>query len=203
MYRAVTWVALHQGVNVQQEKAVSQLAAAVLIDVRAPLPNEHDGRHCTVLVDGLDVTWQLRSAAVDQNVSAVSAYPQVRQVLSALQRRIGQRYGAGNADKAGLVMVGRDIGTVVMPEARLKIYMDASPEERARRRYQEQHGRGQSAQYADILSDLIRRDQRDSERIYAPLRPAIDALVIDTSTLSPTEVIECIIAQARIRIADP
>jgi cytidylate kinase len=196
LYRAVTWAVLARGMAVQDELAVSQLAATLPIDIRAPQRAEDDGRHATVLMAGADVTWQLRSPAVDQNVSAVSAYREVRRVLTAHQRRIGLRYGAGDADKAGIVMVGRDIGSVVMPDAPLKIYMDATPAERARRRYEERRTRGQSADYASILHDLILRDQLDSGRTHAPLRPADDALVIDTSLLTPDEVVARIVEAA-------
>ena len=134
MYRAVTWAALDRSVAIADEEAVSLLAETVLIDVAPPALDKTDGRQCTVLVDGVNVTWLIRSLAVDQNVSTVSAYPRVRQALSAQQRRIGEQYGSGYAAKPAIVIVGRDIGTVVLPSAGLKIYMDASPEERAHRR---------------------------------------------------------------------
>jgi cytidylate kinase len=111
----------------------------------------------------------------------VSAYPGVRAALTAQQRRIGQ---AGQ-----VVMAGRDIGTVVMPDADLKIYLDASAEERARRRYQEIRARGESADYDCILRDMRRRDKIDSERKTAPLRPARDAVIIDTTAMAVVEVL--------------
>jgi CMP/dCMP kinase len=201
MYRALTWLALQRAIDVRDEATVSQLAATVEIDVAAPGSLAHDGRHNTVLVDGQDVTWQIRTPAVDQNVSTISAYPAVRQALYAQQRRIGHRYGAGNADKAGVVMVGRDIGTVVLPEAPLKIYMDASPEERARRRFTELQARGRQVDYTEILQDLVRRDRLDSERAHSPLRPADDALVLDTSALPLNEVVARIVALAQGRLS--
>lgn len=197
LYRAVTWAVLDRGINLQDADAVSVLAAQLTIDVAAPATNEQDGRQSTVLVDGRDVTWAIRTPQVDQKVSIVSAYPAVRQALSVKQRQIGQRYGSGQADKAGVIMVGRDIGTIVMPEATLKFYIDASPEERARRRYVEQVSRGKTVVYEEILADLRRRDQMDSERAYAPLRAAGDAVVIDTSALSLDEVIAQILAATR------
>ena len=162
MYRAVTWAALDRPVSVADEDAVSLLAETVLIDVAPPATDETDGRQCTVLVDGVDVTWLIRQPEVDQNVSTVSAYPRVRQALSAQQRRIGEQYGAGLAAKPGIVMVGRDIGTVVLPSAGLKIYMDASPEERPRQRYLELEKRGKSIPYDQILADIIERDEPDT-----------------------------------------
>jgi cytidylate kinase len=198
MYRAVTWEALQRGLSIHDEDAITALAAMLDIDVAAPSVN--DGRHCTVLVDGCDVTWAIRTPAVDQSVSVVSAYPGVRRALSAQQRRIGQRYSLGTAEKAGVVMVGRDIGTVVMPEAALKIFMDASPEERARRRFVELQARGRLVVYEEILQDLLIRDRLDSERAYSPLRVADDAVVVDTSTLSPDEVVARITAIAEARV---
>jgi cytidylate kinase len=199
MYRAVTWAALQRGRSVDDEAAMEELATLLDIDISAPAVN--DGRHCTVLVDGRDVTWAIRTPAVDQSVSAVSAYPGVRRALSAQQRRIGRRYGLGTADKAGIVMVGRDIGTVVMPEAPLKIFMDASPDERARRRFAEMQGRGRLVVYEEILQDLLSRDRLDRERAYSPLRVATDAVVVDTSNLTPDEVVARIAAIAEARLA--
>jgi cytidylate kinase len=201
LYRAITWVALDRGIAVDDENAVTALAQTVEIDVAAPGPAAEDGRLATVLVDGQDVTWLLRTPEVDQHVSQVSAYGDVRRALSLQQRRIGQRYGYGQGDKAGVVMVGRDIGTVIMPEAGLKIYMIASPEERARRRLLEQQAHGLAVTYDEILQDLIRRDRLDSERAYSPLRPADDALIIDTSLLTSDQVVERIIELAAERVA--
>src|SRR5690606_21678838 len=126
-------------------------------------------------------------------VSVVSAYPLVRQALGLQQKRIAQRYGRGEGDKPGVVMVGRDIGTVIMPEAAFKLYMDASAVERARRRQEEQARRGRQISAQVVLDDLLRRDRWDSERAHSPLRPAEDALIIDTSQLTPDEVIGVIV----------
>ncbi|MFQ5341578.1 MAG: (d)CMP kinase [Anaerolineae bacterium] len=179
MYRAVTWIALQRSVRIADETAVTALAETIDIDITAP--TNDDGRQYTVFVDGQDVTWVLRRPEVDANVSAVSAYPGVRTALVAQQRRIA---GRGQA-----VVVGRDIGTVVLPDADLKIYLDASAEERARRRYQERSARGEPADYAAILRDMRRRDQLDSSRATAPLRPADDAIIVNTDGLSVEEVI--------------
>jgi cytidylate kinase len=194
LYRAVTWAALDRGVAVTDEAKVSELARNLVIDVSAPQAHETDGRQCTVFVDGQDVTWLLRAPAVDQNVSAVSAYAEVRQVLSAQQRRIGEKYGHGLGDKAGVVMVGRDIGSVVMPDIRLKFYLVAKPEERARRRYLEQQARNVAVDLADLQQELVRRDRIDSERVHSPLRPAADAILVDTTNLEPEQVVERILA---------
>ncbi len=123
----VTWLALEHGIDVHDEAAVTELAEETQIDV-APA-SRSDGRACDVLVDGKDISWETRGHKVDANVSLVSAYRGVRAALSEQQRRIGLR--------GKVVMVGRDIGTVVLPDADLKIYLDATAEERAKRRYEE------------------------------------------------------------------
>ncbi len=180
MYRAATWAALDRGVAIADETAVTKLTESLQIDVEPPSVN--DGRQYDVSCDGVDVTWAIRSPEVDANVSPVSVYPGVRSALTAQQRRIGLR--------GHVVMVGRDIGTVVLPEAPLKIYLDASPEERARRRYREVQVRGdQSQTYADILDNVKSRDAIDSSRATAPLKAAQDAVIIDSTNLSVAEVI--------------
>jgi cytidylate kinase len=180
MYRAVTWAALQRGIPIEDEVAIDALAEGVRIDVVQPTAN--DGRQYTVRVDGEDVTWELRSAEVEKWVSPVSAYPRVRTALTAQQRRIGQ---AGK-----VVMVGRDIGTVVLPEAPLKIYLEATVEERAKRRCQESLARGAACRYEDVLRNMRRRDKIDSEREAAPLRTAEDACVINTTNLTVDQVME-------------
>ncbi len=180
MYRAVTWLALQEGIEISNEAAITHLAETARIDVRPP--SVIDGRAYDVLVDGKDITWEIRQPAVEANVSPVSAYPGVRNALSTQQRRIGQR--------GKVVMVGRDIGTVVLPDAELKIYLDASAEERARRRYKELRGRGEPADYEQILQAMRRRDQIDSQRKVAPLRPADDAHILCSDGLNIEQVFE-------------
>lgn len=179
MYRTVTWVALQQGIDIADEEAISALAESVEINIT--LPTVDDGRQYTVYANGQDVTWQIRCPEVDANVSPVSAYPGVRMALTDQQRRMGRQ--------GRIVMVGRDIGTVVLPEADLKIYLDATVEERARRRYWEILERGEEAYYGEVLASMRRRDKIDSEREAAPLRPADDAIIIDTTGLSIAEVL--------------
>ncbi len=184
MYRAVTWLALERGVDIRDEAAVTQLAEQAHIDV-APA-SKPDGRTCDVLVNGQDITWETRSSQVEANVSPVSAYRGVRSALTQQQRRIGQR--------GRVVMVGRDIGTVVLPDADLKIYLDASAEERARRRYEEIKARGGLADYEEILKKVRERDRIDSTRAVAPLKAADDALVVDSDKLNADEVFEQVLA---------
>jgi cytidylate kinase len=178
MYRAVTWGALQRGIAISDEAAVTRLAETAQIDVRPP--TQDDGRACDVLLDGADITWETRRPEVDANVSPVSAYRGVRQALASQQRRIGLR--------GRVVMVGRDIGTVVLPEADLKIYLDASAEERARRRYEEIRRRGEKADYEAILSGVRRRDEIDSTRAFSPLKAAADAVILDSDKLNADEV---------------
>jgi len=180
MYRAVTWLALSRGINLNEEDAVTSLAKKAQIDV-APA-TASDGRACDVLVEGKDITWETRAPEVDANVSQVSAYRGVRAALSEQQRRIGLR--------GRVVMVGRDIGTVVLPQADLKIYLDASAEQRATRRYHEILLRGGAANYDEILAKVIERDRIDSTRDVAPLKAADDAVVIDSDQMDADEVFE-------------
>ena len=184
MYRAVTWIALNRDTDLKNEEAVTALAESTAIDVEPA--SKSDGRACDVLVEGKDITWETRLPEVDANVSVVSAHRGVRAALSKQQRRIGQR--------GKVVMVGRDIGTVVLPEADLKIYLDASAEERAKRRYNEIIGRGGNANYEDILAKVIERDRIDSTRDVAPLRAADDAVVIDSDKMNVDEVFEQVLA---------
>lgn len=180
MYRAVTLAALQQIKGVENEQAVTDLANKIQIDVQPP--SQTDGRSVDVLLDGVDVTWKIRTHEVDRTVSRVSAYAGVRKAMTDQQRRIGQR---GN-----MVMVGRDIGTVVFPDAKEKIYLDASPEERARRRFTEVQSRGESTTYDEILASIKRRDEIDSSRAVAPLKPAADAKVINSDGKSIDEVVD-------------
>jgi cytidylate kinase len=179
MYRAVTWAALERNLDVEDVEQVSQVAETLEIRVKPDGPD--DGRQYTVLADGQDVTWEIRSPAVEAAVGRVSAYPRVRAALTEQQRQIA----AGGS----VVMVGRDIGTVVLPEADLKVFMRASAEERARRRYQELVDQGKPADYAQILAAMRERDRQDQEKPISPMIPAHDAIIINTDKLSIKEVV--------------
>jgi cytidylate kinase len=184
MYRAVTWLAQARGAAIADEAAVTALAAAADIDV---LPAAAaDGRQYTVLVDGEDVTWAIREPAVANYVSQVSAYPGVRAALVAQQRRLAAR--------GRIVMVGRDIGTVVLPDAPLKFYLDASAEERARRRWLEEQARGGQRSYEEVLAEVRSRDEIDSTRAVAPLRPAADAVIVDSTRMIIEQVVDALMA---------
>lgn len=185
MYRAVTLGVLRSDISIDDEHAVSSLAENVQIDIREP--SVSDGRQYDVLLDGVDITWDIRTREVDQNVSQVSTYSGVRKSMSSQQRKIGLR--------GRVVMVGRDIGTVVLPEAKIKIYLDASAEERARRRFKELIERGEKADYENILAGIKRRDSIDSSREIAPLMPAQDAIIVDTDHLTIEQVVDRIRAE--------
>lgn len=187
MYRAITCAVLRAGLPLDAEDQITALSERAQIDVQPA--SAEDGRDNDILLDGVDITWDIRSPEVDANVSVVSAYPGVRAALMAQQRRIGQR--------GRVVMVGRDIGTVVLPEAKLKLYLDASVEARARRRYEERLGRGDEIGLEVVLADMRKRDQIDSTRDVAPLRPAEDALILDSDNMSIDEVLAYSLSLAR------
>lgn len=191
MYRAVAWRALRDGVSLEDAEAVGALAHSCTISFRHeqgdPVPRR-------VFVDGVEVTGAIRTAEIDRSVSAVSAVPAVRQALLDQQRRIGSE---GN-----YVVEGRDIGTEVFPNAEVKVFLTASAEERAHRRVRQNADRGiGSIDYQEVLDDIIRRDELDSSRDTAPLRPAEDAVLLDSSSMHVEEVIGSICGLARARMA--
>jgi cytidylate kinase len=183
MYRAVTWAALERGISIEDEPRVTEVARQLQIDVLRPTVD--DGRQYTIIADGHDVTWEIRRPDVDRGVSPVSTYAGVRSALTAQQRRIGL--------KGDIVMVGRDIGTVVLPDADLKIYLDATTEERIARRYREVCARGGNADYEAVAQSVHLRDEMDSGRALAPLRAAPGAVIIDTTDLDVDQVVEQIL----------
>jgi len=183
LYRAVTLLAVRKGVAGADGASLASLARTHRIEVLPP--SVSDGRQVDVLLDGEDVTWDLRTAEIDSRVSEVSAHPQVRQELLGLQRTI--------ADGVRVVMVGRDIGTVVVPDAGVKVYLDASTEERARRRFNELRGRGVEADYERVLADLAARDAWDSSRETAPLTIAADATLVQTDGRTVDEIVNEIV----------
>lgn len=184
MYRAVAWLAIQEGVDVSDGPALATLAQHAGIVISHPDIN--DGRQYTVTVRGKDITWDIRNAAVTRVVSPVSAHPEVRAILIAQQREMAKHI-------AGIVMVGRDIGSVVLPGADLKIYLTASLQERTRRRHTELVERlGEQnptlPTMEEVLVDIQRRDEIDHDN----MRPADDAMVIVTDNLSVPQVLEVI-----------
>jgi cytidylate kinase len=184
MYRAVTIAALDRRIAIKDQTALSNLAASMRLEIGPPV--EGSVEMCSIRVDGCEVTSQLRRADVEEAVSLVSRVAGVREALVRQQREI--------AGRQAMVMAGRDIGTVVLPDADLKIYLDASISERARRRHAEFSSQGRAVTPDIVLEDLRRRDQIDSERAVSPLRPASDAVVIATDGLTLDEVLARVIA---------
>jgi cytidylate kinase len=179
MYRSIAWLARKQGVDLRDERAVAAVAASASIDF---IPADDRQR---VVVNGTDVTAAIRTPEVSDAASVVSAYPAVRNAMVALQRRMGS--------EGGVVMEGRDIGTVVFPDADVKVFLDATPQERARRRYQELVGKGVSVDYDSLKRAEEERDRRDSTRAHSPLRRAPDAMVIDTTGRTVEETVDQIV----------
>jgi cytidylate kinase len=185
MYRALTYLALRDQVPLEDAAALALYAVRAHIDVRPPTVN--DGRDCTVLTEGEeDITWELRSKEVEDNVSLVAAVPEVRRILTGQMRRVGLR--------GQVVMVGRDVGTVIVPEADGKIFLTASVETRAQRRAEDSKSKatGELRSYEEILSNLRERDRIDSSRLTAPLKPAPDAHMLDTTAMNQAAVVSAI-----------
>lgn len=189
-YRALTWLALQRGVPTDDAAALGRLAAAVSMRVRPPDTGATGPTR--VAVDGADATPFLRTPEVERNVSDVSAVAEVRERMVAVQRQL--------AEHGPVVMAGRDIGTVVLPDARLKIYLDASAETRAARRADELARKGEPRPLATVLAETRARDAIDSGRDIAPLRPAADAIVIASDGIGEDEVVARILALAQDRL---
>jgi len=170
MYRAVAWLALERGVNLEDSDAIAGMAEQMVIDMET---SSHQSR---VWVDGREITEDIRQPVINKNVSKVAALAGVRAVLVRLQKKIAENKNA--------VVEGRDIGTVVFPDAALKFFLVASPEARAHRRQLEQQARGIQSSFDDVLLELKKRDQMDSSRTVAPLQKAVDAIEIDTTDLT-------------------
>jgi len=179
-YRAVTRECLARGIDPSDAGAVGRVALSIKLSVGIS-----DTGDPVVIVDGKDVTEELRSVDIDRTVSAVSAIPAVRQHMVRAQRAI--------ASSSAIVMVGRDIGTVVLPGAHLKIFLTASDATRARRRHAELSAQGSKVTYDAVLDALRSRDRIDSERETSPLRPARDARIVDTDNMSLEEVVNTIV----------
>lgn len=177
LYRAIGWKALETGVNAEDADAMARLCEQVDITLS---PDPDGGSH--VRVDGTDVTSLIRTPEVSLAAAAVSRHPVVRARLLALQQDMGKQ--------GGVLLDGRDIGTVVFPDAEVKIFLTASPEERARRRYEELKKRGADVSYDDTLADVEARDEADRTRPVSPLKQAPDAVLVDSTELSFEQVVD-------------
>lgn len=184
MYRAAAWLALQEHIDIFDGPALAQLTRQAQIVISRSTVD--DGRQYTVTANGHDITWEIRGTEVTRAVPPVASHPEVRRLMRERQRDM--------AREQGVVMVGRDIGSVVLPDAELKIYLTASQEERAKRRYaemQERYNQGKGVEpppLATIAEDISRRDASDHDN----MRPAHDALIIMTDNLSVTQVLEVI-----------
>ncbi|NJO04304.1 MAG: (d)CMP kinase [Chloroflexaceae bacterium] len=186
MYRALTLAALQQQIDLHDVDALEHLARN--LPIRVLRPTVGDNRQYTVLLNNEDITWALRGADVDRQVSLVAGYPAVRRELVQQQRLIGAQ--------GRVVMVGRDIGTVVMPDAPLKIYLHASLSERARRRTIDKQLLGREVSPGEVARELARRDELDAR----VMQPAPDALLLDTDQLTPTEEVAWVLTHWHNRV---
>jgi cytidylate kinase len=184
MYRAVALAASRRGIDPDDADKLTELAKKVRIMIGPP--TKQDGRAYTVLLDGSDVTWDIRSADIDRIVSQVARVAGVRDAMVQQQR--------GLAGQGRVVMVGRDIGTVVLPDAERKIFLTASAGERARRREEELATRGERRARQELLHEILRRDQLDTERAVSPLKAAQDAIVVQTDGMSVREALDKVLA---------
>lgn len=184
MYRVAALLAKDNHVSWEDEDRVSELVDLAIIEMRNPADGEQDGRQTTVIVNGQDVSWAIRTEEMSQGASVVAKLPAVRRVLVKKQQQI--------ASTQDVVMEGRDITFRVLPNAQLKIYLDADEEIRAKRRHQELQARGQDLSYHQILRDLKKRDAQDRERDTDPLQIVANAWVLDTTSLSIDEVVSAI-----------
>ncbi len=186
LYRAIGLFTLENHVDVTQQDQVEGMLSKMEIELAFLEGEQH------VFLCGKDVSQEIRTPEVSMAASRVSAVPAIRTFLFDLQRNI--------AKKHSVIMDGRDIGTVVLPDAQLKIFLTASPEERARRRYEELRQNGATDSYEEVLKDLKERDYQDSHREIAPLRPAEDAIEMDTTGLSLQQSVDRVIALIKERL---
>ena len=179
IYRAITWKVLKNSVNVSDENMISNLVSNTCVTIeKANCKSLNDYYH--IFVDGEDVTEEIRNPRIDQNVSQIARLPKIRKQLIYLQRKL--------AEKGNIVMEGRDIGSIILPQSDIKFYFTASEEERIKRRYKELISKGYSMDYEEVKKQIMQRDKIDSKRKYAPLIRAKDAILIDSTEKSIEEV---------------
>ncbi len=179
MYRAITWAALQKNIDFEDEAAISRLASQSIIEINQP--SQKDGRTNDICLDGVDITQKITDKLINDNVSVVSKYKNVRKLLTKQQQEI--------ALKGNIVMVGRDIGTIVLPNADHKFFLNASSHERAKRRHLEEIKKGGNPIFEEIQKNIIERDRIDTTRKVAPLIPAKDAHIIDTDNKTIEQVV--------------
>jgi cytidylate kinase len=179
IYRAITWKVLKNNFNINNENIISDLVADTCITIERTNANKLENYY-HIFVDGEDVTKEIRDPNIDRNVSQIARLPKIRKQLICLQRKL--------AAKGNIVMEGRDIGSVILPQADIKLYFTASEEERIKRRYAELKSKGYNVNYEEVKKQIVQRDEIDSKRKYAPLIKAEDAIVIDSTEKSIEEV---------------
>ena len=184
MYRAVAYAALRQGVDISNPGEVADLAGKV------DLTTEYENGEQKVLLFGEDVMPYIRTPEISRAASDISAYPCVRLKLVEMQRAVAKKYD--------VVLDGRDIGTYVLPGAKYKFFLTADVEERAKRRYIENRSKGIDKEYAEVLSEMEKRDKNDSTRSLAPLKKADDAVLIDTTNMSARDVLDTVLSGVRL-----
>jgi|TARA_R110002020_G_scaffold136783_4_gene305415 CMP/dCMP kinase len=187
LYRLLAYAAQNHGVDLTNEEGLKALAAYLDVQFIA----EDGQRDQRIILEGEDVTRAIRTEAMGTGASQVAAIPAVREALLSRQQAF--------REAPGLVADGRDMGTVVFPDAQLKVFLTASPHERADRRHKQLLGKGETANLASLLDEIMARDERDMNRSVAPLRPAADAILLDSTHLSIEEVLESVMKEARER----
>jgi CMP/dCMP kinase len=187
MYRAFAWKVMQEAIDLGDERNLRKILQETKIDLKK------DDSRLRVFLDGVDITDRIRTPELSQTASKVSTLGAVRERMVELQRAMGR--------EGGVVVEGRDIGTVVFPKAEVKIYLDASSEERARRRFEELRGRGKEINLKETLKEMDERDRRDRERELAPLRKAVDAVVIDSTKLDAEGVMERIMREVTNKLS--
>jgi len=179
IYRAITWKVLKNNININDEEMISHLVSDIRLNIER-INNKSLNDYYHIFVDGEDITEEIRNPRIDQNVSQIARLPKVRKQLICLQREL--------AEKGNIVMEGRDIGSVILPQADIKFYFTASEEERIKRRYKELIKKGYNIDYELVKKQIIQRDKIDSKRKYAPLIKAKDAILIDSTKINIEEV---------------
>ena len=190
MYRATAYLAMQKGIDIHDEAGIVAALKSAVISLRNPKDEEKDGRLTTVLLDGEDISWKIRTTEVSAGSSVVAGQAKVRLALVAQQQAI--------AAADNVVMEGRDIAIRVLPKAQLKLYLTANEVVRAKRRHLELQTRGQDIPFAQVLDDLMKRDYADSHREVDPLQVTDEHLVIDTSDLAVEKIVDLIEAKAKL-----
>jgi cytidylate kinase len=190
MYRVSAWLGLEHGVDWNDEEGIAALIEKTTIEMRNPSSTEKDGRLTTVIVNGEDISWKIRTEEVSKGASVVAAHPEVRKILVEKQKLI--------AKGQNVVMEGRDITYAVLPDAQLKIYLTAGDTVRARRRHLQLLTKGTNITFEEVYTQLLKRDELDMNRNTDPLKIVPSAWVVDTSDLSIEHVVEVIVAKVTV-----